>query len=441
VDRQIVFPGSIPLDTDLLSIQRNVMIGLGYLAQATLGGVPLVDGLACTPTVPASLTVTVGPGSITAPETIDSTAFGSLPADSADPLVKMGINTTPTTFTLTAPTTSGQTINYLIQAALLETDATPVVLPYYNAANPAQPFSGPDNTGVAQNTQRLQNVQLQLKPGAPANAGSQITPTVDSGWVGLYVVTVNYGQSQITSADIATLPTAPFVQFKLNNLAPGFSRMTTLYSSANFVVPNGVSRLKVRVCGGGGGGGGGASGLGGAGGGAGGYTEAVIQVTPGATIPVTVGAGGAGAPGTGLGGTGGTSSFGTYLSATGGGGGESAATYAAGGAPGTGSGGTMVAIGGFGSDGNGGTVMFAGNGGASAFGGGGRAAAPCRQACQAQPQIQPQPSWPRPRRRAVHHRGARRVIERPARRLRHTGAQQPHPALARRCRQSAGGGG
>jgi hypothetical protein len=377
VDRQIVFPGSIPLDTDLLSVERNIMIALGYLAQATLGGVPLVDGLACTPTVPASLTVTVGPGSITAPQTIDSTAFGSLPADSADPLVKMGINTTPTTFTLTAPTTSGQTINYLIQAALLETDATPVVLPYYNAANPAQPFSGPDNTGVAQNTQRLQSVQLQIKPGAPANAGAQITPTVDSGWVGLYVVTVNYGQSQLTSADIATLPAAPFVQFKLNGLAPGFSRMTTLYSSANFVVPNGVSRLKVRLCGGGGGGGGGggANGLGGAGGGAGGYAEAIIQVTPGTTIPVTVGAGGTGAPGTGSGGTGGTSSFGTYLSATGGSGGDSAATYAAGGAPGTGSGGTMVATGGFGSDGNGGTVMFAGNGGASAFGGGGRAAA------------------------------------------------------------------
>jgi hypothetical protein len=375
VDRQIVFPGSIPLDTDLLSLQRNTMVALGYLAQATLGGTPLVDGLACLPTVPASLTVTVGPGSITGPETIDSTAFGSLAADSADPLIKMGVNATPTTFTLTAPATSGQTINYLIQAALLETDASPVVLPYYNATNPAQPFSGPDNTGVAQNTQRLQRVQLQLKPGAPANAGSQITPTVDSGWVGLYVITVNYGQTQIMPGDIAEMPTAPFVQFKLNSLTPGFSRMATLYASTSFTVPNGVSRLKVRLCGGGGGAGAGASGLGGAGGGAGGYAEAIIEVTSGTIIPVTVGSGGAGAVGSGLGGAGGTSSFGVYVSATGGSGGESAATYAAGGAPGSGSGGAMVATGGYGSDGNGGTAMFAGNGGASAFGGGGRAAA------------------------------------------------------------------
>jgi hypothetical protein len=375
VDRQIVFPGSIPLDTDLLSLQRNVMVAMGYLAQATLGGASLVDGLACTPTVPASLTVTVGPGSITALTTIDSTAFGSLPADSADPLIKMGVNITPTTFTLTAPPTSGQSINYLIQAALLETDASPVVLPYYNAANPAQPYSGPDNTGVAQNTQRLQSVQLQLKPGAPANAGSQMTPTVDSGWVGLYVVTVNYGQTQVTAASIATLPTAPFVQFKLNSLTPGFSRMATWYNSATFTVPGGVYRLKVRLCGGGGGAGAGANGLGGAGGGAGGYAEAILQVTPGTVIPVTVGAGGTGAVSSGLGGTGSTSSFGTYVSATGGAGGESAQAYAAGGAPGFGAGGAIVMTGGYGSDGNGGTVMFAGNGGASAFGGGGRAAA------------------------------------------------------------------
>ena len=375
MDRQIVFPGSIPLDTDLLSIQRNSMVALGYLAQATLGTGPMVDGLACSPTVPASLTVMVGPGSITALATIDSFAFGSLPGDSADPLVKMGVTTTPTAFTLTAPATSGQSINYLIQAAFLESDATPVVLPYYNAANPAQPFSGPDNTGTAQNTQRLQRVQLQLKPGAPANAGAQATPTVDSGWAGLYVITVNFGQTQITGGSIAPLPTAPFVQFKLNTLAPGFSRMVTWYASANFTVPGGVYRVKVRLCGGGGGAGAGATGLGGAGGGAGGYAESIIAVTPGTVIPVTVGGGGSGAVGSGLGGTGGTSSFGAYVSATGGGGGASAATYAPGGVPGAGSGGPTVMTGGYGSDGNGGSVTFAGNGGASAFGGGGRAAA------------------------------------------------------------------
>ena len=255
MDRQIVFPGSIPLDTDVLSIQRNTMIALGYLAQATLGTSAQVDGLFCNPTAPASLTVTIGPGTIVLSAAIDPIAFGSLPADGTDPLVKMGVNTGYTGFTLTAPSASGQSINYLIQASLLETDITPVVLPYYNAANPAQPYSGPDNNGAPQNTQRVQRVQLQLKPGAPGNAGSQSTPAVDGGWLGLYVVTVNYGQSQINASSIATLPTAPFIQFKLNSLTPGFSRMVTLHGSQTFAVPAGVSLVKVRLCGGGGGGG------------------------------------------------------------------------------------------------------------------------------------------------------------------------------------------
>ena len=375
MDRQIVYPGSIPLDTDLLSVQRNTMIALGYLAQATLGATTVVDGLVCSPTAPPSLSITVGPGSIASLNVVDATSFGSLPADSTDPLVKMGIMTSPKAFTLTAPTTSGQSINYLVQATLVEVDATPVVLPYYNAASPTQPFSGPSNNGASQNTQRLQQVQLQLKPSPPANAGSQVTPPVDSGWVGLYVVTVNYGQSQITGSDIAVLPGAPFVAFKLSTLTPGFSRMATFTASGNFTVPNGSTAVRVRVCGGGGGGGSGAPGLGGGGGGAGGYAEGVVPVLPGQVVAVTVGAGGTGGVSGGSpAGSGTTSSFGTAVVASGGNGGATAASFSYGGGPGAGSGGSLNLAGGYGSDGNGGTVTFAGNGGASFFGGGGRAA-------------------------------------------------------------------
>jgi hypothetical protein len=376
VDRQIVYAGSIPLDTDLLSAQKNAMIAIGYLAQATLGSGTVVDGLACNPTAPASMTILIGPGSLATMSVIDATAYGSLPADSTDPLVKMGILTGATTFALTAPTVSGQSINYLVEATLSETDADPVVLPYYNAANPTQPFSGPQNDGATQNTVRQQRVQLQLKPSAPAAAGTQVTPPVDSGWVGLYVVTVNYGQTEVTPANITVFPGAPFIAFKLNTLTPGFSRIATYTGSGNFVVPIGSASVRVRLCGGGGGGGAGAPQLGGAGGGAGGYAEGIVAVQPGQVIPVIVGTGGdAGVAAGASAGQGGLSSFGTTISATGGFGGVSAATYAAGGAPGYGQGGAINLLGGNGSDGNGGTAIFAGNGGASYFGGGGRAAA------------------------------------------------------------------
>ena len=376
MDRQIVYPGSIPLDTDILSTQRNAMIAIGYLAQATLGSTTLVDGLACLPTTPASLTVSVGPGSITTLSVVDAMPFGSLGQDLTDPLLKMGINTTAATFTLTAPTTSGQSINYLIQASLAEADGDPVVLPYYNAANPSQPFYGPGNNGAGQNTQRTQRVQFQLKPSAPANAGSQVTPAVDGGWTGLYVITINYGQSQIGPQNIVTLPGAPFINFKLNSLTPGFSRIATFTTSASFQVPNGVSLVRVRLCGGGGGGGAGTPTLGGGGGGAGGYAEGIVPVTPSQLVPIVVGQGGtAGVASGSPAGAGGTSSFGTLISATGGSGGANGFTFAFGGSPGVGAGGAINISGGYGSDGNGGSYVFAGNGGASFFGGGGRAAA------------------------------------------------------------------
>jgi hypothetical protein len=130
MDRKIVYPGAIPLDSDLLSMNRNMMIALGYLAQLMLGTSTVVDGLACIPTVPASLSVTVGPGSITQLSVVDTLAYGSLPSDSTDQLVKMGINLPSTSFTIAPPTTSGQSANFLIQAALLESDVDPVVLPY-----------------------------------------------------------------------------------------------------------------------------------------------------------------------------------------------------------------------------------------------------------------------------------------------------------------------
>jgi len=252
MDRNIVYPGSIPLDIDLLNVNRNVMVAIGYLAQAVLGAGIVVDGLACAPTNPASMAVTVGPGSISQLSVVDTLTFGSLAADMAEPLVKMGVNLSSTSFSLTAPTSSGQSTNFLIQAAFQEYDSVPVVLPYYNAANPAQPYTGPGNSGAAQNTLRAQHVQLQLKAGTPASTGSQLTPPVDSGWVGLYIITVSYGQTGISAANVKVAPTAPFLYWKLPALRPGFaSGVQTFTASGSFEVPAGVTQVEIELWGGG----------------------------------------------------------------------------------------------------------------------------------------------------------------------------------------------
>jgi hypothetical protein len=355
MDRTIVYPGSIPLDSDLLSTNRNTMVALGALLQATLGTTPVIDGLAVTPTIPASLSVIVSPGSITQATTVDQNAYGSLAADATDALVKMGINLTATTLTLAAPTTSGQSVNHLIEAAFVESDTSATVLPYYNAANPAQPYLGPNNTGTAQATSRIQRVQLQLKAGTPATAGTQTTPPVDNGWSGIAVVTVNYGQTQVTSANIAQASLSPALAWKLPALRPGFPSLQAFTSSSSFTIPVGVTRLKVTVIGGGGAGGTHGTTPSGGGGGGGHAIRVLTGMTPGTVIPVTVGPGGTPLTGgnTGNGGAGGTSSFGIYASATGGngGGGGSGSAPAAGGSGGNGVGGDINYGGSFGTDG------------------------------------------------------------------------------------------
>jgi hypothetical protein len=362
MDRNIVYPGSIPLDTDILYPNRNAMVGIAALTAAAFGSNTVVDGLACTPSSPASLTVSIGPGSITQLTTVDATAFGSLAADVTDQIVKTGINLQATRFALGAPVNSGQSINYLIEAAFSETDADGVVLPYVNAANTSQPFSGPGNSGTAQNTQRIQRVQLQVKPSAAASSGTQATPAVDSGWVGLYVVTVNYGQSAITAGSISVAAGAPFLAYKLPALRPGFSTMDVFTTSGIFTVPNGVTSVRVAATGGGGSGGYHST-MPGGGGGAGGQAIGVVTgLVPGQAIAVTVGIGGSALGSPGDGNNGATSSFGGYMSANGGAGGigGTVTIFAnAGGAGGSASGGQVNNAGSDGSD----SIVVAGRGG------------------------------------------------------------------------------
>jgi hypothetical protein len=321
MDRNIIYPGSIPLDTDLLSINRNMMIGFGFLAQAILGTNTVADGLECQPTSPASMSVIVGPGSITQLSPVDAFAYGSISADTTDLIMKMGINAGSTTFNLTPPPSVGQSINYIVEASFQETDGNPVVLPYYNASNPAQSFSGPTNSGMGQNTVRTQRVQLQLKQGLPGNTGSQTSPAADSGWTGLYVITVSYAQTQVNAANIVVIPTAPFLLWKLPSLRPGFgSGVQSFTSNGSFAVPVGVTQVEVEIWGAGSGTYASVPGLPSGGGAGGGYARRLItNLIPGQIVLVTIGSGGvAGSTSGAAAGAGGTSSFGQFINATGG---------------------------------------------------------------------------------------------------------------------------
>jgi hypothetical protein len=211
LDRLIAYIGQIPLDTMFLIPDKNAMVSDGWVAQGILGTGTLFSGLGCTPTSPAGMTVNVAPGSVLSQQNIDNSAYGSLTSDTTHQIMKVGINPGTLNFSCPAPATSGQSVVYLIEAAFVEEDTGATVLPYYNAANPATPWSGPNNTGVSQNTLRQNICSVQVKVGVPATTGTQTTPAPDTGYTGLWTVTVANGQTTITSGNISQVGDAPFI--------------------------------------------------------------------------------------------------------------------------------------------------------------------------------------------------------------------------------------
>ncbi len=230
MDRQIVYPGQIPLETDNLYPQRYQLQALGEFIRTVMGTPSVVGGMQVIPTTPASLAVQVLPGSICALENIDDTDYGSLPAIISQQTMKQGILAATTPLTLTPPTTSGYAISYLIQAAFQEDDEDPIVLPYYNSADPNQPFSGPDGSGVAQMTIRRGRVVVSAKAGVAATSGTQVAPSPDAGYVRLAVVVVAQGASQLTSNEISIPDYAAYLPSTLPLVPDGVQSGSWVYA-------------------------------------------------------------------------------------------------------------------------------------------------------------------------------------------------------------------
>lgn len=215
-DRVIVWAGQIPLETDVLRSNKFAMTGIAKLAAAVLGtSATVVNGLACVPTSPATLTVNVNPGEIYSLVSMDATAYSSVAADTTHQILKSGILLDAVNLSCPAPGTAGQSINYLIEAIYQETDTDLTTLPYYNASNPTSAWSGPNNSGTPQATTRKGTVALVAKAGAAATTGTQTTPTPDAGYTGLWVVTVANGQSTITAGNITQYAGAPILPSSL----------------------------------------------------------------------------------------------------------------------------------------------------------------------------------------------------------------------------------
>src|SRR5215469_5071387 len=228
MDRAIVYSAALPQTSDVLNSNKFGMVGLGYAMRGILGTNTVVHNLTCAPTVPASLQVTVGVGAIYTLDQTDATAYSDSGTDTHQ-IVKQGILADPVTLTITPPGTPGYSQVFLVEAILSDIDSGAAVLPYYNASNPSQPYSGPGNDGMSQYTVRSVQCTIALKAGNPAPTGSQVNPAPDTGYTGLYFITVINGQTQITGTNIV-----------LNTFAPFFPTLPS--------VPNGVQTNLWTYC-------------------------------------------------------------------------------------------------------------------------------------------------------------------------------------------------
>ena len=135
----------------------------------------------------------IGPGSLY--------ALSATNTDIGTPIVKQALNPAVASFTLTDPTVGlGNAKDYLVQVKA--EDITAASMPTSRV-----PFLDATNT-LLECLLLCKELVVQIKEGATANLGSQVTPSADSGFVPLYVVTYTGTPSSTTVRMHASGPDA-----------------------------------------------------------------------------------------------------------------------------------------------------------------------------------------------------------------------------------------
>jgi hypothetical protein len=216
---------------DTLWAWEDSLIGSANYAQMLLGLTGTYSqNISCTATVPPSLNINFGDGFIIQLAPVDATAYGPLPANTQQ-VMQLGYNQITTKLVNTGDIPVGDAKWALISVGFKQIDAIRAgdpnggILPYIDINNPTQPFFGPNNSGVPQNTVRQGIADIQLTYGAIAPGGSEVPPAAPPGYVGLFLIDLVHGQTTITNTDIlvagpdayAGYPQAPILAGLLNS--------------------------------------------------------------------------------------------------------------------------------------------------------------------------------------------------------------------------------
>jgi hypothetical protein len=121
----------------------------------------------------------------------------------AQTIVKQALLFAPVSFNLVSPSSAGTSIAYVIEAQFSDLSAT-------NMATSGLPASFLDATNTFLPCLLLnKELKLQLKAGTQAPTGTQVEPSLDPGWFGLYTVVVTFG---VTNPTVYAQASAPAIK-------------------------------------------------------------------------------------------------------------------------------------------------------------------------------------------------------------------------------------
>lgn len=199
--RPIIYSLQQILSSDMLGGWVDSLIGDANCLQSLLGQTQsVISNLLLSPTDPASLTLNVTNGFLASLQPVDSSAYGSLTANTQQ-VLQLAYNQ-QTNVVINNTLEAGQAQYVLIEVGYSQIDSNAVVLPYVNISNPAVPYSGPSNSGLSQDTVRNAVAVLTVKYGTPVTSGDEVPPTVDAGQVAVSYIDLEAAQTTITSGQI-----------------------------------------------------------------------------------------------------------------------------------------------------------------------------------------------------------------------------------------------
>lgn len=251
MNRPLVYTAEIVRAEDMVWGWRDTLEAIAQAVADIIGGSSqaLFAGLTASATSPLSMNINVAPGDGYQFLTIDPTQNGPLPP-STDTGFVQGINPAQTVVTLsTSGLNSGQNMWALVEAQVQFSDVVRAldpsggVLSFFNPANPSQPLQGQAGGGGSLPTERTAIVALRVKYGATASTGTEVPPNADSGWIGLYLIDLTFGQTQVTQAQILTA--GPSVGTGVPNNYPVAPFLAGLTNSHHGGVPGQAPKIKL----------------------------------------------------------------------------------------------------------------------------------------------------------------------------------------------------